>query len=206
MKKIIMKGKTVEEATKTALEVLGGEKEQAKIMIINEGKAGVLGMIGGEEAEVEVIVPEGREEDTKKFTQEILDKMGFMAMVEAKMGEGIVEVKIKGEDMGRIIGKEGLTLKSLETVVSSAMSRLYGERVRVTIDADGYKEKREKSLERLARDVIDEVVKNGKEKVMPPMSAADRRVIHLFVKENNKVKSYSRGEGDERRLVIAPAD
>jgi spoIIIJ-associated protein len=206
MKKITMKGKTVEEAVKTAVEVLGGEREKAKVQVISEGKAGMLGMIGGEEAEVVVSMPEGQVEDSKQFTQEVMDKMGFLSMVEASQGENIVEMKIKGEDMGRIIGKEGATLKSLETIVSSAMSRIYGERVRVTIDADGYKEKREKALERLAGEVIEEVIKNKREKVMPPMSAADRRIIHLFIQNNNEVTSFSKGEGDDRRLVIAPKE
>jgi spoIIIJ-associated protein len=201
-----MKGKTVEEAVKTAVEVLGGDKEKARIQVVSEGKAGMLGMIGGEQAEVVVTIPEGQVEDSRQFAQEIMDKMGFMSMVEGGQGDQMVELKIKGEDMGRIIGKEGATLKSLETIVGSAMSRLYGERVRVTIDADGYKEKREKALERLAGEVVEEVLQTKKEKVMPPMSAADRRIIHLYIQNKGEVTSFSKGEGDDRRLVIAPKE
>lgn len=204
MKKIRMKGKNVDEAVKAALEVLGGEKDKAKVTVLSEGKAGMLGMIGGEEAEVEVVLLEGVDEDAKQVLQDILDKMQFMAMVEISKKEEGVMLDIKGEDMGRIIGKEGATLKSLEIIVSSIMGRMIGERVRVNIDADGYKEKRSKALERLAKDVVDEVSQSGKEKVMPPMSPADRRIIHMYLKESSKVTTFSKGEGRDRRLVIAP--
>lgn len=204
MKKIKMKGKTVEEATKAAIEVLQGKREDANVLVINEGKPAMLGVIGGEEAEVEVVLKEGEVEDAKSFLQEILDKMAFVTMVEGNKSDDRIELSIKGEDMGRIIGKEGQTLKSLEILISSMIGRLYGERIRIGIDADGYKEKRQKALERLAKEVADEVEQSGKEKTLPPMAAADRRIIHMFLQENSKVTTYSTGEGKERRLVVAP--
>ncbi|MFH1684530.1 MAG: RNA-binding cell elongation regulator Jag/EloR [Candidatus Margulisiibacteriota bacterium] len=206
MKKIRMKGRSVDDAVKTALEVLGGEKDKARISIISEGKAGMLGVIGCEEAEVEVVLLGEPGEDAKQILQDILDKMVFMTVVELGKSGDAIELLIKGEDMGRIIGKEGTTLKSLEIILGSILGRMYGERKRVSIDADGYKKKREEALERLAKEVIDEVAQSGKERVLPPMSAADRRIIHLFIQENPKVTSFSKGEGRERRLVIAPRD
>jgi spoIIIJ-associated protein len=200
-----MKGKSVEAATKAALEVLKGEEKDARVVVLTEGKPGMLGMLGGEEAEVEVTLKEGVEADANQLLQDILDRMKFMAVSDAKKTEGGVELSIKGEDMGRIIGKEGATLKSLEMIISAALRRLYAERVRVSIDADGYKDKRKKALERLARDVAEEVAKSGKEKTLPPMNAADRRIIHLCLQEHKEVATESKGEGRERRLVVSPA-
>lgn len=204
MKRMRMKGKTVDEAVNTALEVLGGKKEDAKVVVISEGKAGVLGMIGGEEAEVEVLVRGALEEDAKQVLQEILDKMMFLAMVDGRKSEGGIELEIKGEDMGRIIGKEGATLRAMEILVNSIFGRIYEERPRISIDAAGYKEKRKKALERLAKDAADEVAKTGQEKVLPLMSAGDRRIIHMCLKESTGVTTFSKGEGRDRRLVIAP--
>ncbi len=204
MKKLRMKGRSVDEAAASALEVLGGKKENARISVLNAGKGGVLGMIGGEEAEVEVLLRETLEQDAKQVLQEILDKMSFMAMVEGGAVEDGVELEIKGEDMGRIIGKEGATLKALETLVRAILGRLYGERIRLGIDAAGYKDKRKKALERLAMEAADEVAMSGQEKVLPYMNAADRRIIHMCLKENTSVTTYSKGEGRDRRLVIAP--
>lgn len=203
MKTIRMKGKNVDEAVEAALAVLGGNKDQAKVTVLNEGRSGVLG-IGGEEAEIEVALSEGPAEDAKKVLQEILDKMAFVAMAEIVDKGEVIQLNIRGEDMGRIIGKEGATLKSLETLVASILRRALGERVRISIDADGYKEKRQKALERLAKEAADEVAKRGEEKALPPMNAADRRIIHLYLQNAPGVTAFSEGEGRGRRLIIAP--
>ncbi|MDD5593387.1 MAG: KH domain-containing protein, partial [Candidatus Margulisbacteria bacterium] len=115
-----------------------------------------------------------------------------------------VKLSVKGEDMGRIIGKEGAMLKSLETVVGAIVRKIMGVPTRVRIDAGGYVEKRERVLQKLAADLADEVASTGVEKALPYMEASDRRVIHLYLQDNPKVKSYSVGEGKERRMIIAP--
>jgi spoIIIJ-associated protein len=205
MKSIKMKGKNVGEATEAALAVLGISKERASVRVLNEGKAGMMGILGGEEAEVEVTAKEGGGEEAKQALQGILDKMGFLAIAEiASEDTEAVKLAVKGEDMGRIIGKEGAMLKSLEIVVGSMVRKLTGVPLRVRIDAGGYVEKREKVLQKLAAEVAEEVVQTGKEKVLPYMEAADRRIMHLYIQDNPSVKSYSVGEGKERRMVIAP--
>ncbi|MFA6431137.1 MAG: RNA-binding cell elongation regulator Jag/EloR [Candidatus Margulisiibacteriota bacterium] len=205
MKSIIMKGKNVEEAKKNAMQVMGVGEEKCEVRVISEGKSAVMGIIGGEEAEVEVMVKGTMEEEALQILQNILDKMGFMTIVNVEKGEeGQIELNIKGDDMGRIIGKEGNSLKALEILVRSILFKMMNEKAHVSIDAGGYKEKRIKSLERLAQDVVDEVKSTGKEKRMPQMHAGDRRIIHMFLKDNPDVTSYSSGEGDDRRLVIAP--
>jgi spoIIIJ-associated protein len=79
-----------------------------------------------------------------------------------------------------------------------------GRRASIIIDAGEYREKRIKALERLAAEVAAEVAETGKERVMPQMSASDRRAIHMFLKDSPSVTSISRGEGRDRRLVIGP--
>ncbi|MBN3033109.1 MAG: KH domain-containing protein [Candidatus Saganbacteria bacterium] len=205
MKSVKMKGKNVDEATEAALAVLGISKDQAVVRTINEGKPGVMGLLGGEEAEVEVIVKEGGGEEARQTLQNILDKMGLLAVAEITgEAEGEAKLAVKGEDMGRIIGKEGAMLKSLELVVGSIVRKIVGAPVRVRIDAGGYMEKREKVLQKLAAEVAEEVEKSGRERVLPYMEASDRRVIHLFIQDKTNLKSYSVGEGKERRMVIAP--
>lgn len=205
MKSIKMKGRTVEEATEAAYAVLGVSKDQAEVRVINEGKPAMMGIIGGEEAEVEVVVKEGVAEEARQALQNILDKMGLLAGAEVSSESGVdVSLAVKGEDMGRIIGKEGAMLKALETVVGAITWKLTGMHSRIHIDAGGYREKRVGVLERLAAEVAEEVEKTGEEKVLPYMEASDRRIIHTFLTQNPKVTSYSQGEGKDRRLVIAP--
>jgi spoIIIJ-associated protein len=205
MKSIKMKGKSVNEATEAACAVLGVGREAVSVRVLNEGKPAVLGILGGEEAEVEAVVKAAASEEARQALQDILDKMGFLAVAEVNDDEGdSVLLSVKGEDMGRIIGKEGAMLKALETVVGAMAWKLIGSRVRVNIDAGGYRDKRIKALERLAAEVVEEVEMSGEEKVLPYMEAADRRAIHMFLKDNPKVTSFSRGEGRDRRIVIAP--
>lgn len=130
--------------------------------------------------------------------------MSFLAMAEGKEVEGGVEMEIKGEDLGRIIGKEGATLRSLEILVGAMVGRLYDERVRVGVDAGEYKVKRDKAIERLALDAAEEVSRTGQEKILPQLNARDRRIIHMALKDNVGVTTFSKGEGRDRRLVIAP--
>jgi spoIIIJ-associated protein len=187
------------------LAVLGVSREQVEVKIISEGRPGVLGVIGGEEAEVEVILKEGLGEEARQALQNILDKMGFLAMAEVTREEdGQVVLEVRGEDMGRIIGKEGSMLRALEIIVSTMLFKLFSKPVSVIIDAGGYRKKRAGALERLADEVAEEVWRTGEEKALPPMSSSDRRIIHLHLSNNPKVMTFSRGEGKERRLVIAP--
>lgn len=205
MKKIRMKGKSVDEAVAGGLKVLGIEKDKADIKIISEGKPGVLGVFGGEAAEVEIREKLGKEEDAVEVLQEILNLMGLMAVSEAAGREGEdIMLNIKGEELGRVIGKDGATLKSIQILVSSIVSRDFGEKVRVFVDAGGYREKYDASLIRLAKEAANDVEQTGQEKHLPPMSAADRRVVHVALKDSDKVTTYSEGEGAERRLIIAP--
>ena len=205
MKKIKMKGKTVDEAIEGALKVLGEEKERVDIKVLSEGKAGLLGVFGGEEAEVEVRQKGTKEENAVEVLQEILNLMGMMAVAEGAGMEGAdVQLNIKGEELGRVIGKDGATLKSIQTIVSSIVSREFAEKVRVFVDAGGYRERHDASLIRLAKEAAKDVEQTGQEKRLPPMSAADRRVIHVALKDNDKVTTYSEGEGADRRLIIAP--
>ncbi|MFH1709623.1 MAG: RNA-binding cell elongation regulator Jag/EloR [bacterium] len=202
-----MKGKSVEEAITMALQVLGKTREEVDIKILTEAEGGVLGVFGGKEAEVEVSPKGALGEEARAVVQEILDKMGFLTLVSIKQEEGdTIHLDIKGEDMGRIIGRAGAALDSLQFLASLILSKKHSTRVRALVDAEGYREKRQKVVTQDADIIAKEVEKTGSEKPMPPMSAADRRVIHMYIQENfPNLTSFSRGEGQGRQLVIAPS-
>jgi spoIIIJ-associated protein len=205
MKTVKMKGKTVDEAVDAALAVLGISRDKAEVKVIMEGKPAMMGIIGGEEAEVEVASMEEWPEEARQILQNLLDKMGFLAAAEiGPVQQDDVVLLVKGEDMGRIIGKEGAMLKALETVAGGILFKLVKSRHRVNIDAGGYREKRIKALERLALEIADEVEKSGKEKIMPYLEASDRRIVHSSLTNHPGVTSFSQGEGKDRRMVIAP--
>lgn len=205
MNKTRAKGKTAEEAIENGLKILGIDRDKAEIVIIGEGKAAVLGVFGGEEAEVEVRAKTSKSEDAKEVLQNILNGLGLMAIAEVASEENdTISLEVKGEDLGKAIGKEGSMLKAMQLLVSNIVSRSFSERVRVRVDAGGYIDKQEQALVQLAKEAAQDVAESGQEKVLPPMSASDRRLIHMALGEMDKIQTYSKGEGKDRRLVIAP--
>lgn len=211
MDNIKVKGSSLEEAIEGAAKILRVEKDQIEHRIIEEGKPGMLGIIGGKETEIEAwkkippSPPRRASEEACQMMQDILDKMGLLAVAETKIGEqGEIFVDVKGEDIGQIIGKDGATLAAIQTVISTALSHRHSMRVRVYVDAGGYKERQAKAIERLAIGAAKDVEDAGKEKILPPMSAAERRIVHVVLKDNPKVTTHSEGEGNQRHLVISP--
>ncbi len=118
--------------------------------------------------------------------------------------EDRIEVEVFGGDPGKIIGRSGRTLHALEYVTNAVMNREEGQNVRVNIDVGGYKRRRDERLQDQARRVSSEVQKTGQPVELEPMSAAERRVIHLALADDPYVKSESTGEGRDRRVVIIP--
>src|SRR3989339_437841 len=205
MKKIKIKGKSVEEAKGHGLKILGLKEEDVDLAIITEGKPGVLGMFGGEECEVEIRQKISAAADAKEILQEILNRLALVAVAEiVSEEENSVALDVKGEDLGKIIGKDGAMLSSLQLIVSSIISRDFSRKIYVNIDAGGYRSNHEQALCRLAKEAAKDVASSGIEKALPPMSAADRRIIHMALKEEEGVTTYSEGEREGRRLIITP--
>lgn len=206
MKEIKMKGRNVEEAIESATQVLGVAREEVDVKVLKEGRGGVLGVFGGEEAEVLVSLKEALGEKAKGQLQAILDKTGFATLVSlVKEDKESVYLEIKGEDMGRIIGKDGAMLSALEIILSAILSRSAQGRVFAHVEASGYQQKREEKLRETVKEAIKEAIENGKEVVLQPMDAKNRREAHIIAKEDGRVSSYSRGEGIERRVIISPS-
>jgi len=200
-----MKGRTTEDAIKSALEVLKTDKENVDIRIITEGEPGVLGVFGGKEAEVEVKLKMDIAEEAKNILQDVLDKMGFIANVYIQDNtEENVFLDIKGDDLSRIIGKDGATLSSLQYLVSVMANKGKEKRKRVEVDCGGYRKKQERRVEKIASETAEEVEISGKEIELPPMNARERRIVHMAIKNLPKVSSYSIGEKNDRRVVVSP--
>lgn len=205
MSKVIMKGKTVDEAIESALQVLKIPKESAKIRVIDEGEPGALGVFGSREAVVEVKIKHEPEEEARIVVQEILDKMGFMTKVYVnEIIDNSINLEIKGDEIPIIIGKEGSTLDALQYLVNIIINIGLENRNFVCLDAGGYRKKQELRLERIAKEAADEAIATNKEVNLPPMNAHERRIIHMFIKNLNNVSTISRGERADRSVVIVP--
>ena len=141
----------------------------------------------------------------KDMLTEILDLMGFFNVVKViSYEDNFVSLDIKGDDMGRIIGKEGSTLQSLQLLLRSILSKKFQKPINVILDASGYRDKREDSLKILAKETAEQVISTKQEVVLRPMNSWERRIIHLTLQENTAVKTESIGQSQDRKVVIAP--
>jgi len=136
---------------------------------------------------------------------EILKPMGLRVRAELKSDspEEVV-IDLVGPDVAILIGKRGQTLDALQYLVGIITSRRATGKKRIILDAEGYRERHKEFLERKAREYAAAVKAEGKEAVLEPQPARDRRVIHLALADDPDVYTYSEGEGDERHVVISP--
>ncbi len=200
-----MKGRTTEEAIKSALEVLKAGREEVDVRVISEGEQAVLGVFGGKDAEVEVKIKLDIAEEAKNILQDILDRAGHITQVYIQDDtEETASLEIKADDPARVIGKDWATLAAIQYLVSIISNRGKEQRKRVEVDCGGYRKKQEKRIEKIAKETAEEVEISSKEIELPPMTPRERRIVHMTIKDMPKISSYSVGDRDNRRVIIAP--
>lgn len=117
-----------------------------------------------------------------------------------------IQIEISGEtdDIGRLIGRHGQTLDALQYLIGIAINRERYEKMRVLLDAEGYRERHKQALEARILDLAVKVKEAGQEAVLEPQSARDRRIVHMVLADDPEVNTYSEGEGENRHIVITP--
>ena len=140
----------------------------------------------------------------KEYLEELLTKMGLEVNFESKLREDYMYIKIYTNKNPIIIGKNGNTLKALENIVKQKVSTEFNIRPHINLDVENYREKNEKRLERLAKNLAKEVIKTNVEVHLENMNAYDRRIIHNALTDFKGVKSESEGEEPNRHVVIKP--
>jgi len=135
----------------------------------------------------------------------ILQRMGLPAQVVMEpIEDGSYRLAVSGDDMGVVIGKHGSTINALQYLVGLIVHKRVGERVRVVVDAEGYRGRREQTLRDLARSYADRVKETGQEAVLDALQSYERRIVHTALAEDPDVVTYSEGEEPDRRVVISP--
>lgn len=139
------------------------------------------------------------------FLNEVIEKMGLSLEVTAKMNEDCIYFDIEGKDSGTLIGKRGQTLDAIQYLTSLVVNKNKEKYMRVIVDAENYRAKREKTLEQLANRLADKVVRTHKSVRLEPMNPYERKVIHATLQDNDKVTTRSEGEEPYRRVIIENA-
>lgn len=220
-------GKNVEEAIEKGLKELGLSRDDVEVKILDEGKAGLFGLMGASPAKIKLIVKPVKGLETgergeatreklsgvnlisaqkkvKEELNEILKLMGMEAEVTTSLEEEKVVADIKSENGAILIGKKGQTLNALQLIVNLIVNRDEKTRTKVIVDTENYRQQRENALMKMAGEVADEVKSKGRSRELEPMNPAERRVIHLALKDDRDVETTSQGEGNFRRVVVSP--
>ena len=205
--------KTVDEAIELALEELGASREEVEIVVLKEGRSGFLG-IGGSGAMVRVFRRHADEtvreavSVAREILEQLLSLMDIEAVVEEKEpsegGHAQFNLELKGDDLGVLIGRRGQTLASLQYLLYLMAGHRLKVHVPLSIDVEGYLERRNESLQGLALRMAERVITTGQIAVMEPMPPRERRIIHLTLKDFKGVVTQSIGEGEYRKVTIVP--
>jgi spoIIIJ-associated protein len=257
MESVEVSAKTVEEATRQALDKLGKSRDEVEVTVLSEGHKGILGFVRGEGARVRVTVrhPEGgdspeagtrrassprRRSASKEETEhrartqapaktpapkaatkpnevaivaqdtldELLEKMGIYADVTYRGGDGSddspILFDVAGDDLGVLIGRRGETLASLQFLLNLLIGKRLGSWVRVVVDVEGYRARREEYLRNLAQRTAERVQRTGQAVPLEPMPPSERRIVHMALQDSPIVTTESTGYGEERRVFVIP--
>ena len=223
---------TVEEAIEKGINDLGLPRESVEITVLDEGGQGILG-IGSRQARVRISVindeeevqteespsqtPASEEDSTLRLTEEIvselLEKMNLTAKVTAKFGEESdrlpfrpILVDITGNDLSILIGRQAKTLNALQYITRLILGKELEHGVPLSIDVEGYRERREIQVRQLASRVAEQVKDTHREQALEPMPPNERRFAHRELQDNSSVYTESVGKEPYRKVVIHPAE
>lgn len=220
-------GKTVEEAVALALKELHVTEHDVTVEVLEQPKSGFWGLIGARPAKVAVTLIKKEEpaqeenitveteeaaaiigEDPitvgKAFLMDVFEKMNLTVGVEVEEKEEIVLFDLKGNDLGILIGRHGQTLDALQYLTNLAANKNAGEgRIRIVLDVEDYRKRREETLVRLAQRLANKVKRRNQRIVLEPMSRHERKIIHMALQEDPQIATYSEGEEPYRKIVIA---
>lgn len=204
MREITASGQSIDEAVQSALEQLDTTKDQVEIDVIDEGKKGLLGVFGSKRAVVKVAIVKNQVEEAESFIADITEKMGLNVNIETVTREKHVTFSLSGNKIALLIGKRGQTLNALQYIVQLVLNKDAKEYYAVTLDAEGYRERRRETLESLAFKMTAKAKRIRKKVALEPMPAYERKIIHTALQEEQGVETYSDGNDPHRHIVIKP--
>lgn len=201
---IEISAKTYDEAVTDALVQLGVTSDQVEIEVIDKGSAGFLG-IGSRPVKIKVSKKLTVEGYLKKFLSDIFAAMKIEAEIITKLNEEnhSIEVELKGDEMGVLIGKRGQTLDSLQLLANNAVHKNFETYYKVKLDTENYRIRRRETLENLAKNIAYKVKRTKRSVALKPMNPFERRVIHSALQSDRYVVTHSEGEDPFRHVVVS---
>ena len=149
-------------------------------------------------------IPEEPAERVRAVVARVVHSLGLRGSVDIEESDEEIRATVNGDDLGLLIGKHGLTIDALQHLAFRAAFRGMAERKQVTIDAAGYRERRESALHRMADRAVADALKFDRPVELEPMRAPERKLVHLYLRESTEVDTHSEGDEPDRRLVVTP--
>ena len=224
-KTIIAEGKTTNEAIENGLKQLKVSKDKVEIKVLeNEEKRSFFSILAPRVVKVELTlkedvkstkIQEKREikltkqeqekakENIEKFLKDFMRNLPEDTKYEITTEESGLKVSLTNDNLGYLIGYRGETLYALQSIMTAIAGKGIEQKVRVILDIEGYKAKREKTLEDLAQKVAKTVIRTKKPIKLEPMQAYERKIIHSKLQQNSRVETTSVGEEPHRRIIVS---
>ena len=195
--------KTVEDALTEASISLGIPSNELEYEVIEKGSTGFLG-IGSKNAVIKVRKKFSVEENVKEFLNSVFKAMNMEVEIIVKVDEvdKLIDIELKGDDMGILIGKRGQTLDSLQYLTNLAVNKHSENYYKVKVDTEDYRKRRKETLENLAKNIAYKVKRTKRPVELEPMNPFERRVIHSALQNDKFVTTHSEGEEPYRHVVV----
>ncbi len=225
-KSIIVEGSTTKEAIEKGLKKLNVSKDMVEIKNLEEEKKrSFYSILAPRVVKIEMTLKENSEKSkenkdiikkksinkniieieeaskrVEKFLTEIVDKRN---KIDVSINDFVININIDGEEINNLIGYRGTTINALQILASSVANKNVSSKIMVILDIGEYRKRRQKTLEELAEKIAKTVIRTRKPITLEPMSAFERKIIHTKLQDNDKVKTFSKGEEPHRRLVVS---
>jgi spoIIIJ-associated protein len=156
--------------------------------------------------EIAETIPEEAAERVRAIVGRVVHALGLHATVDIDESDEEIRATVNGEELGLLIGKHGSTIDALQHIAFRAAFRGAEERKQVTVDAAGYRERREGALHRMADRAAAEALQYDRPVELEPMRATERKIVHTYLSERTDVETHSEGDEPDRRLVVSPVE
>lgn len=204
-------GKTTQEAIENASKALNIPVEELDVDIIEPGSSGIFGLVGSKKAKIRVTIkdkedktPEGAVQKAKEALETIISLIQVDATVKCETNDNTISLKIEGDRSGLLIGKKGRTLDALQFIINKIVNKGIDKKVRIIIDSENYRKRRIEALTQLALKMGEKAKKTKKIMMTTPLNSRDRRIVHLALKDDNRLDTKSKGKGPLKKVMIIP--
>ena len=212
--------RSTEEAIEEICKEIGKQRDELEFEVIKEKSRGIFGLMRNKKVTVRARLKEEEREQEKReeaqdarddaltYAKTVLEKIiagiSVPAKLEGRVEGGTIYLNIKGDGSGLLIGRHGQTLDAIQYIVGRIVGKQLGAKRMVVVDTERYRERRRENLEQLAQRMGEKAKSTGRAINLQPMSASDRRIVHLALKHDREIETRSEGEGGMKNIKIIP--